>query len=172
MADKMPFMRRPALAVFVVILTVVAAPMAATASTPEERKWAVDTTRWLEEYPLSPEAKARTAELLKWWIAVPDLTLSACPLLLDVKNKKIGPTVATQAMLSTGAFVIEHPRGSRAEQVMAGVEGALRAYENAVKVDEKMRDKFLDELLGAKATGKLGETYVNNAVKHCEETSK
>ena len=165
-------MKRTAFALSLLTALVVAIPTAAVASTPEERKWAVDTTRWLEENPLSPEVKARTAELLKWWISVPDLTLSACPLLLDVKNKKIGPTVATQAMLSTGAFVIEHPSGSRVEQVMAGVEGALRAYGNAVKIDEKTRDRFLDELVAAKAAGKLKEAYVDNAVKHCEETTK
>jgi hypothetical protein len=52
----------------------------ALGSTPEERKWAVDTARWLEENPLSPEAKAKAAELLKWWISVPDLSVSPCPL--------------------------------------------------------------------------------------------
>jgi len=164
--------RRHLGALLILIITAAALPAPLFGSTPEERKWAVDTTRWLEENPLSSEAKAKCAELLKWWIAVPDLTLSACPLLLDVKNKRIGPTVATQAMLSTGAYVIEHPNGSRAEQVLAGVEGALRAYENAVKSDEKTRDKFLDELVAARSAGKLREAYVDNAVKHCEETVK
>jgi hypothetical protein len=156
-------------------LIVVAAAVpafAASTSTAEERKRVVQTTRWLEEHPLSSDAKSRAAELLTWWIAVPDLTLSACPLLLDVKNKKIGPTVATQAMLSTGAFIIEHPDASRYEQVQAGVEGALRAYENAVKSDEKMRDRFLDELVASQAAGKLKEAYIDGAVKHCLESGK
>lgn len=168
-------MRQNACAALLCSLIVVATSVSAFAartSTAEERKRIVETTRWLEEHPLSPDAKPRAAEVLTWWIGVPDLTLSACPLLLDVKNKKIGPTVATQAMLSTGAFIIEHPNGSRAEQVQAGVEGALRAYANAVKSDEKMRDRFLDELLAAHAAGKLKEAYLDAAVKHCEESGK
>src|SRR5436309_3244927 len=80
---------------------------------------------------------------------------SVYPLLLEVKNKRIGPTVATQAMFSVGPYIIEHPNASRADQVLAGVEGALRAYENAVKVEEKTRDKFLYDLFAAKAAGKL-----------------
>jgi hypothetical protein len=152
------------------VATLAFSARAASTSTPEERKWAVDTTRWLEEHPLGAEAKSRGAKLLTWWISVPDITLSACPLLLDVKNKKIGPTVATQAMFSTGAFVIEHPNASRAEQVLAGVEGALRAYQNAVKADEGTRDRFLDELVAAQGAGKLKEAYVDGAVKHCEES--
>jgi hypothetical protein len=155
----------------IVVATAVPASAAST-STVEERKRVVETTHWLEENPLSPDAKSRAGEVLKWWITVPDLTLSACPLLLDVKNKKIGPTVATQAMLSTGAFIIEHPNASRAEQVQAGVEGALRAYENAVKSDEKTRDRFLDELVAAQAAGRLKEAYLDGAVKHCEESAK
>ena len=159
------------LCALIVVATAVPASAAST-STTEERKRVVETTHWLEEHPLSPDAKSRASELLTWWIAVPDLTLSACPLLLDVKNKKIGPTVATQAMLSTGAFIIEHPNASRAEQVQAGVEGALRAYENAVKSDEKTRDRFLDDLVAAQAAGKLKEVYLDGAVKHCEESAK
>jgi hypothetical protein len=89
-----------------------------------------------------------------------------------VKNKKIASTVVTQAMFSTGALVIEHPNATRAEQVLAGVEGALRAYQNAVKADEKTRDRFLDELIAAQTADKLNETYVDGAVKHCEETAK
>src|SRR5437588_218135 len=116
-------MKQPAVALLILTLTAVNVPIAAIASTPAERKWAVDTTRWLEEHPLAPEAKRKTAELLKWWLTVPDLTLRACPVLLEMKNEKIGPRMADQAMLSAGAFEIEHPKGSRAEWVMAGVEG-------------------------------------------------
>lgn len=164
---------RRLLALVLLTLTVTASTAhAAATSTPEQRKWAVDTARWLEEHPLAPEAKDRGRELLAWWIAVPDLTLSACPVLLEAKNKKIAPTVATQAMFSTGAYVIEHPDAPRADQVLAGVEGALRAYENAVNADAKLHDKFLDELLAAKNAGRLKEAYVDAAVKHCEEPAK
>jgi hypothetical protein len=91
---------------------------------------------------------------------------------LDVKNKRISPTVVTQAVFSTGAYLIEHPDASRAEQVLAGVEGALRTYENAVKADKKTRDRLLDELVAAKAAGKLKEAYVDDAVRRCEKAPK
>src|SRR2546423_13281919 len=103
-------MKRPSVALLILTLTAVSVPIVAIASTPEERKWAVDTTRWLEEHPLAPEAKRKTALLLKWWLTVPDLMLHACPVLLEVKNERTGPPMADQAMLSAGAFQIEHPK--------------------------------------------------------------
>jgi hypothetical protein len=158
-----------------ILLLIIAFPFSAAAqtkSTPEQRKWATDTTRWLEEHPTDAAAKARGAELLRWWIEVPDLTLSVCPMLLEVKNKAVGPLVATQAMFSAGAYLIDHPDASRADLVAAGIEGSLRAYGNAVSKDEKLRDTMLDELIAAQAAGKLKETYVAGVVKHCDEADK
>ncbi|HXH40414.1 MAG TPA: hypothetical protein VNN08_17420 [Thermoanaerobaculia bacterium] len=156
---------------FLLVLTIVLALSAAaqTKSTPEERRWAVETTHWLEEHPTDAEGKSRSAALMRWWVAVPDLTLSSCPMLLEMKNESVGEAVVTQAMFSWGAWMIEHPEASRADLVMAGVEGGLRAYANAVSKDEKLRDSFLDQLVAAQAAGKLKETYVDAAVKHCDE---
>jgi hypothetical protein len=161
-------MRRLLLLVFTIALALSAG--AQTKSTPEERRWAVETTRWLEEHPTDTEARRRAAELMKWWVAVPDIYLSLCPMLLETKNERIAPVVGGQAMFSTGAWLIEHREASRADLVLAGVEGGLRAYTNAVSKDEELRDKFLDQLVAAQAAGKLKETYVDAAVKHCDET--
>jgi len=157
---------------FLLILTIALAlsAVAQTKSTAEERRWAVETARWLEEHPTDVESKTRSAKLMTWWVAVPDLTLSVCPMLLEMKNESVGEAVVTQAMFSWGAFMIEHPKASRADLVMAGVEGGLRAYTNAVSKDEKLRDRFLDQLVAAQAAGKLKETYVDAAVKHCDES--
>ena len=166
-------MRRMRKTIFAALLLLIAAlPVLGQASTPEKRRWAVDTTRWLENNPLDRESKQRAGELLQWWTEVPDLTLSICPLMLEAKNKKIGPTVVTQALFSTGAYLIEHPQASRLEQSFAGVQGALRAYRNALAADPKMRDKFLDELVQADNDGKLLATYVKPAIDKCEADEK
>jgi hypothetical protein len=161
-------MRRLSLLVLTIALALSSAGQ--TKSTAEERRWAVETTRWLEEHPTDAEGKTRSAKLMTWWVAVPDLTLNVCPMVLEMKNESVGEAVVTQAMFSWGAWMIEHPEASRADLVMAGVEGGLRAYTNAVSKDEKLRDKFLDQLIAAQAAGKLKETYVDAAVKHCDET--
>lgn len=148
------------------------AAQAATASSAEQRKWAVDETRWLEQHPTGDEAKTHVAELLKWWTEVPDLTLSVCPLLLETKNKKISPTVVTMAIFGTGAYLIEHPESTRAEQMLGGVESALRAYSVAVAADPAMKDALLEDLLRAQADGKLREVYVDAAVAKCEASMR
>ena len=99
------------------------------------------------------------------WERFVSQALSVCPMLLETKNKSVAPTVGAQAMFSSGAWLIEHPEASRADLVLAGVEGGLRAYTNAVSKDEKLRDGFLDQLVAAQAAGKLKETYVDAAVK-------
>jgi hypothetical protein len=40
-------------------------------------------------------------------------------MLLETKNKSVAPVVGAQAMFSSGAWLIEHPEASRADQVMA-----------------------------------------------------
>jgi len=145
---------------------------AQTGTQAEQRKWAVDTARWIEQHPLDKEVKGRAAELLKWWTEVPDLTLSVCPLLLETKNKKIAPTVVTQALFAAGANLIEHPDATRQEQAVAAVQSALRAYAIAVAAEPRMRDAFLDGLAKADAEGKLREVYVDGVIASCEAAER
>lgn len=144
------------------------ATSAQTGSPSEQRKWVLETTRWLEQNPLHADTRKHAAALLKWWVDVPDLTLSVCPLLIETKNKRISPTAVSQAMFSAGAYLIEHAEATRTELSLAGVEGALRAYSTAVAANPKMRDKFLDGLLQAQSEGKLLEGYVTPVVAKCE----
>jgi hypothetical protein len=143
-----------------------------TPSPTEQRRWAVETTRWLEQNPLHADAKKRAAELLRWWTEVPDLTLNVCSVVSETKNKKVSPTVVSQALFSAGAHIIEHPDSTLTDQSLAGVEGALRAYSNALATDPKMRDKFLDGLLTLQSEGKLLESHVNGAVAKCEAAKR
>ena len=164
-------MQRAAAALLLTIISATAA-YGQTTSSPEQRRWAVETTRWLEQNPLNPDAKNRSGELLKWWSEVPDLTLSVCPLLIETKNKKVSPTAVSQAIFAAGAYLIEHPEATRTDLSLAGVEGALRAYSNAVTADPKMRDKFLDGLLAKQSEGKLLESYVTAVVAKCEQSER
>ena len=138
------------------------------AQTADQRRWAVETARWLEENPLDPEAKTKTTELFKWWSEAPDLTLSVCPLFIDTRNVRVAPIVVSQGIMSAGAYLLEHPEATRAEYSLAGAEGALRAYRNAVAADPKLRDKFLDGLLEEKSRAK----YVTAVVTKCEKSMK
>jgi hypothetical protein len=143
-----------------------------TTASSEQRRWVVETTRWLEQNPLDPDAKNRATELLKWWTEVPDLTLSVCPLLIETRNNKVSPVAVSQAILSSGAYLIEHTDATRTELALAGVEGALRAYSNAVAANANMRDRFLDRLVAAQREGKLLDRYVRAAVAKCERSQR
>lgn len=158
------------LALFVLSLT----RLHAQSGTPaEQRKWAVDTAHWIEQHPLDKDVKARGTELLKWWTEVPDLTLTVCPLLLETKNKKIAPTVVTQAIFAAGADLIEHPDATSEDHAVAAVQSALRSYAIAIAENPHMRDAFLDDLARADAEGKLREVYVHGVMAKCEaERSK
>jgi hypothetical protein len=92
--------------------------------------------------------------------------------LIETKNKRVSPIAVSMAMFSAGAYLIEHPGATRTELSLAGVEGALRAYGNAIATDPKMRDKFLDRLVAAQNDGKLAETYVSPVVRKCEESER
>lgn len=163
-------MRKPAAFLLLVLLALPAALAAQGASTPEQRKWAVETTRWLEQHPTGDETKARASQLLLWWTEVPDLTLGVCTVMGETKNKKAQAIVVPQAVFSAGAWLIEHPESTHAEQALAGVQGALVAYRTALAADPKVRDPFLDGLVAAESEGKLRETYVDAQIARCEQT--
>lgn len=129
-------------------------------STPEERAEAVRITRALETDPLSKDAKKTREKLLAWLIEVPDITFTTCnDLLLPVilAKKNYSKELVMQEMLSSAAFVIEHPDKAQdhtAEHV-AGLEGTLRAYEAILKVKPKATLEHLDMLLEKRNKGEL-----------------
>lgn len=129
-------------------------------STPEERAEAVRITRVLEADPLNKDAKKSREKLLAWLIEVPDITFTTCTNLLTpviLAKKNYSKELVMQEMLSSAAFVIEHPDKAQdhtAEHV-AGLEGTLKAYEAILKVKPNATLEHLDLLLDKRNKGEL-----------------
>lgn len=136
-------------------------------STPEERQQAVRLTRALEDDPLSKDAKTARQWLLAWLAEIPDISVQMCPALLGKKfevNKEFAGELALQQSLSGAAFMIEHPdlAGDKLAVALAGVEGALKAYESLLATKPKAHLDSMDALLQARGEGKLNEVVARN----------
>ncbi len=141
-------------------------------STPEERKRAVEVATLLEKDPLNKNAKDLSRELLTWLIEIPDLTVTICTGMLGdyakIKGDYAG-TITTQLSFAETRFVIEHPEQAKDEyQVyLAGVESALRTYQNIKKAKPKVRLEPLEELLVKQQAGEL-PAFIKNAMVGCK----
>ena len=141
-------------------------------STPKQRARAVEIAGRLEATPLGKKADRLRAEVLEWWIKVPDVNLTWCtPLLQDFEpdDEEYELAIVLQGTISAGAFVIEHPdRADDSRAVsFAGVEGAIRAYESLVASDADRRHPFMDRLVELAASGRLAE-YIEPHLRDCE----
>ena len=131
-------------------------------STPEERQRFVAITHKLEEAPLDESLHAEREWAFRWLTEVPDISAQICtgPLGGFLKKKyKYSSEIVLQLTLSSGVFVIEHPDQAQdaSAQCLAGVEGALKAYQAILKVKPDARDKALDEVLDKQRNGKLAD---------------
>src|SRR5215212_3548972 len=82
------------------------------ASTPEQRRRAVEIATLLENEPLHKDAKKLSQELLFFLIQAPDITVPVCADVLGDSSKIKGdyaPTITAQLTFSTAKFIIEHP---------------------------------------------------------------
>jgi hypothetical protein len=145
-------------------------------STPEERRRAVELTRFLEAEPLGTGAAEARGWLMRWWIEIPDLGVTLCEGSLGgiVEAKyEHGVNLLAQQAFSAGAYLIEHPEASASPETLdlAGVEGVLRAYEAILKVQPKAHQALLDDLLDRKAKGRLA-AYVYEAAKKCRTLAR
>jgi hypothetical protein len=115
-------------------------------STPQERKRAVEIATLLENDPLNKNAEALSRELLIWLIEI-----------------------TTQLSFAEVKFVIEHPEQANDEyQVyLAGVESALKTYQNIKKAKPKVRLEPLEELWVKQQVGELPE-FIKNAMVGCK----
>jgi hypothetical protein len=141
-------------------------------STPEERKRAVEIATLLENDPLNKNAKALSRELLIWLIEVPDVTVTICTGMLGDYSKIKGDyagTITTQLSFAETKFVIEHPEQAKDEYrvYLAGVESALRTYQNIKKAKPGVRLQPLEELLMKQQAGQLPE-FIRTAMAGCK----
>ena len=140
-------------------------------STAEERARAVKVAHQLEADPLGKDAKEQRAWMIRWIIEIPDITVDVCSVYFgSLPNPPRGHSqeVFNQMMLSSAAFMIEHPDKVKDEQsvAMAGLLGSLKAYEAILKQDPSAHWVYVDRLLHMRDQGKLDD-YVVETRKKC-----
>jgi hypothetical protein len=140
-------------------------------STPEERQRLVTIARKLEAAPLDPALAPEKQWAVSWVVAAPDIHVRICPnLLADLRRPKYKyrSAIADQLLISSAAFLIEHPEQAEeiANQSIGGMEGVLKAYSAIIKADPQATAKSLDDLLEKQRQGKLAEA-VREIVKDC-----
>src|SRR5215204_2583678 len=142
-------------------------------STPEERAKAINIARMLERDPLATDAPANRRWLLNWIIEVPDIRFKSCVGLLgpDVGNHyRYSAEVNQQVIFSAAAFKLEHPERLRGDAgaYIAGVEGALRAYEMLMKSAPDAKSAYLDYLVAKRDHGELAGHVAKLADEKCK----
>ena len=140
-------------------------------STPEDRQRLITIAHKLEAAPLDPALVQEREWAVGWVIAAPDVHVRICPALLaDLRRPKYKyrSEISAQLLLSSAAFLIEHPdqAGNYSAQSIGGMEGVLKAYSAIVKADPQATAKSLDELLEKQRSGKLADA-VREIVKGC-----
>jgi Protein of unknown function (DUF998) len=142
-------------------------------STAEERAKAINVARGLERNPLAKDAAANRQWLLNWIIEVPDIRFKSCVGLLSpgVGNSyRYSAEVNQQIIFSAAVFKLEHPDHLRNDTgaYVAGVEGALRAYEMLMKSAPDAQLAFLDDLVAKRDRGELADHVVKLAKENCK----
>jgi hypothetical protein len=140
-------------------------------STAEERAQAVKVAHELEEQPLAKDAQERREWMIEWIVDIPDITVDVC---FDYFGTLPDPPkghsaeITKQMILSSAAFMVEHPDKAKDEQAIAfaGVLGALKAYQAILKQEPASRWAHLDKLIQMREQGKL-DGYVAETRKKC-----
>jgi TPR repeat protein len=141
-------------------------------STPEERAYAILLTRNLEKDPLSLDASAARAWLSTWWDEIPDILVHPCNL-VDAPNHEpyeYENQLYAQITFSEGAFILQNPVKSTDWNAafLAGMSGALRAYESILKQKPSAKSAFLDDLRQQRDNGQLATTVDRLVQQRCK----
>jgi hypothetical protein len=145
-------------------------------STAEERAKAVKVAHQLEDDPLAKDAKEQREWIVQWIIDVPDITVDVC---FDYFGKLPNPPrghseeITKQMIISSAAFMIEHPDQAKSAQLvaLAGVLGALKAYQSILKKEPESRWEYMDMLLQLDEEAKLN-IYVSEIREKCNSDEK
>jgi hypothetical protein len=141
-------------------------------STSEERARAVKIAHDLENDPLAKDAKEQRAWVIQWIVDIPDITVNVC---FDYFGKLPDPPrahsaeIARQMVISSAAFMIEHPDKAKDEQAVAlsGLLGSIKAYQAILKQDPASRWGQMDKLIQMREQGKLDD-YVAETRRKCK----
>jgi hypothetical protein len=142
-------------------------------STPEERARAVKIAHELEEEPLGKDAKENREWVFQWIVDIPDITVNAC---FEYFGKLPSPAhghtkeIVNQMIISSAAFMIEHPDKSKDEQAVAtaGLLGSLKAYQAILRQEPDARWPFVDKLVEMRDQGKLDD-YITGTRRKCAQ---
>lgn len=141
-------------------------------STPEDRQRVVAIAHKLEAAPLDSTLVPEREWALKWVIAAPDVHVRVCTnLLADLRRPKYKyrSELLVQQLLSSAAFVIEHPEQASDDeaQSVGGMEGVLKAYSAILKAEPQATAPSLDAFLQQQKEGKLADA-VREKTKDCQ----
>jgi hypothetical protein len=142
-------------------------------STPEERASAVKIARHLEDDPLAKDAKEQREWVIQWITDIPDITVNVC---FEYFGKRPDPhgghsmEIANQMIISSTAFMIEHPDKVKDEQAiaLAGLVGSIKTYQAILKQDSESRWAQMDKLIEMREQGKLDE-FVGDTRRKCAQ---
>jgi hypothetical protein len=145
-------------------------------STPEERARAVKVAHELEDDPLAADAKEQRAWVYQWIEDIPDITVNVCyEYFGTLPHPPPGHSVeiAHQMVISSAAFMIEHPDKAKDEQAIAfsGLLGAIKAYQAIIKQESASRWAQMDKLILMREQGKLDE-YVADTRRKCAQDNE
>jgi hypothetical protein len=152
---------------------VFASPAAARGpSTPEERARLVRIAHELELAPLDESLRPDRTWVIDFLADVPDIALNMCLGALGDFSKSSYPyanAITFQLIPSMAAFMVEHPESANdaARVQLAGVEGALKAYDSILKAQPGAKSPSLDDLLQKQSAGTLADT-VRESTKTCK----
>ena len=143
--------------VFVVSAAVVAQTTDAPPSTPQERKQIVELAKKLEQNPLDQSLASDATRLSQRIIDVPDITVTLCTGAMPwiQERYRYAPELAMVYTLASAAYVIEHPEKDSGDSSWAGIEAALRGYQNIVKKQPNAKSRAAERLLEDQKSGKL-----------------
>jgi hypothetical protein len=143
-------------------------------STSEERARAVKISHELEDSPLAKSAQENREWVYQWIVDIPDITVNVC---YEYFGKlPTSPThghandIVQQMVISSAAFMIEHPDRAKDEQAVAtaGLLGSLKAYQSILKQEPDSRWPYLDKVVQMRDQGKLDD-YVGDMRRKCAQ---
>lgn len=142
-------------------------------STAEERARAVKVAHALEDDPLAKEAKEDRAWVMRWIEEIPDITVTDCPYYFGQSASPArghAKEIAEQMIISSAAFMIEHPDKAKDEQAVAfsGLLGALRTYQAILRQDPASRWVQMDKLVQMREQSKLDD-FVAETRRKCAQ---
>ncbi len=133
-------------------------------STAEERAGLIETAKKLQDNPLDKSLQEQGRQLQKMLIHVPDIDVSSCyeeaPWFSS--DYKYSQELVGAYTMSNAAFVVSNAEKPDLKAAhMAGLEGAIKAYQSIVAQDPTARWKKMEQLITKRDKGDLQKKSAN-----------